>query len=75
MNASGAFVSTAGRWMPMWSRRLVKYPVQLTATADADTPYSSTMFQPMNHATSSPSVAYAYEYELPDIGISVANSA
>jgi hypothetical protein len=39
--------------------KFVTYPDQLTATADADKPYSRMRFQPMNHAIPSPSVAYA----------------
>ena len=42
----------------MLSSRLTTYPDQLTATAEAEMPYSSSRFQPMNQAMPSPSVAY-----------------
>ena len=38
-----------------------KYPDQPTATVATANKYSRMRFQPMNHATISPSVAYEYE--------------
>src|SRR6185369_7978593 len=72
--SSGALVSAAGRWIPPAARMLTTYCDQPTATADADIRYSSDRFQPMIHATDSPSVQYAYVYALPDTGIIAANS-
>ncbi len=54
----GALVSAAGSMMPSWLKRLTTYPDQPTATVAAANRYSRIRFQPMNHATSSPSVAY-----------------
>src|SRR4030095_7450728 len=72
--SSGALVSAAGRWMPHPASMLTTYCDQPTATADADIRYSSDRFQPMIHATDSPSVQYAYVYALHDTGIIAANS-
>ena len=50
----------SGRAKPnVLSRNSLRLPPQPTATAATDTPYSSTRSQPMIHAISSPSVAYA----------------
>jgi hypothetical protein len=57
------------------SRNSFRLPPQPTATAATETPYSRTRSHPMIHATSSPSVAYAYVYALPDTGIEEASSA
>ena len=53
----------------------VRYPDHPTATAAAPTAYSSTRSHPMIQPTSSPIVAYEYEYALPATGIIAANSA
>src|SRR6266702_1282900 len=51
-----------------------KYPAHPIATAMLPTAYSRIRSQPMIHATSSPSVAYAYVYALPEMVIIAANS-
>src|SRR5687768_4720262 len=78
---NGAEASAAGNpsstptISPTECSRLLKYADQPTATVAAANRYSSTRFQPMNQATSSPSVAYEYEYALPETGSIAANSA
>jgi hypothetical protein len=72
---NGALVSASGRWNPSCSTRLTTYPDQPTATVPAANRYSRIRFQPMNQATPSPSVAYEYEYALPETGIIAENSA
>ncbi len=54
----GAFTSCAGRWMCQLASRFTTYADQLTATVEAEMPYSSSRFQPMNQASASPRVAY-----------------
>ena len=56
-------------------RKVATYADHARAMAELETPYSSVRFQPMNQATPSPSVAYAYEYAEPDTGILAASSA
>src|SRR5215469_10075635 len=70
----GALVSCAGRCTCSCWSRLTAYPDQPTETVATANRYSSTRFQPMNQATPSPSVAYEYEYALPETGIMAANS-
>ena len=57
------------------SGRAQKYPDHPTATVTPENKNSKTMSQPIIQATSSPMVAYAYEYALPVRGHSAANSA
>jgi hypothetical protein len=73
---SGACDSASGILKP---KRLfnnsLRYSDQPTATAAADTPYSSSRQPATAIAGSSPIVAYAYEYEEPETGTAPASSA
>src|SRR3984957_14898620 len=71
----GAWVSARGIVIPSSFMPSEKYPAQPTATVAAPNRYSRMRSHPMINAMSSPSVAYAYVYALPAIGIIAANSA
>src|SRR4051794_21880942 len=73
---SGACASEVGMLNPKrLSRSSLRYCDQPTATAAADTPYSSSRQAATTIATPSPSVAQAYEYEEPETGTPLASSA
>src|SRR4051794_14232032 len=75
-SASGAFDSESGIVKPKTlSSSSLRYCDQPTATAAADTPYSSSRQAATTMATPSPSVQYAYEYEEPETGTVLASSA
>src|SRR5215813_6171331 len=57
------------------SKSSLRYCDQPTATAAAETPYSSSRHAATTIAMPSPSVAYAYEYEEPETGTALASSA
>src|SRR4051812_20916614 len=72
----GGLAIASGRVKPnAESSSSLKYWPQPTAIAATETPYSRIRSQPMIQATSSPSVAYAYVYALPETGIADASSA
>src|SRR3954454_13066118 len=74
--ASGAFDSASGIVKPnRLSSSSLRYCDQPTATAAADTPYSSSRQAATTMATPAPSVQYAYEYEEPETGTVLASSA
>ena len=73
---SGACESDSGIVKPnRLSSSSLRYCDQPTATAAADTPYSSSRQAATTIATPSPSVAYAYEYDEPETGTALASSA
>src|SRR3954463_7711786 len=73
---SGADESASGIVKPnRLSSSSLRYCDQPTATAAADTPYSSSRQAATTIAAPSPSVAYAYEYDEPDTGTALASSA
>ena len=74
--SSGDVAIASGSAKPnVLSRNSLRLPPQPTATAATETPYSRIRSQPMIQATSSPSVAYAYVYALPETGMDDASSA
>lgn len=74
--SAGPEDSAAGSSQPnrLFSSSLT-YWLQPTATAETDTPYSSSRHQPTRKAVRSPSAAYAKEYELPETGMALPSSA
>jgi hypothetical protein len=73
---SGACDRLSGMVKPnRLSNSSLRYCDQPTATAAAETPYSSSRHAATPIAGSSPSVAYAYEYDDPDTGTALASSA
>src|SRR3954452_21380645 len=75
-SASGAFDSECGMVKPKTlSSSSLRYCDQPTATAAAETPYSSSREAATTMATPSRSVQYAYEYEEPKTGTVLASSA
>ncbi len=71
----GAAHIQTGSCQPKPARIRWKYPLHPIATVMEPTAYSRMRSQPIVQATISPSVAYAYAYALPEIGIIAANSA
>ena len=59
-NAKGALASAPGTSIPTSLRKLTNVADQPTPTVAAPMAYSRIRSQPMIHATTSPSVAYAY---------------
>src|SRR5919108_3044378 len=75
-SCSGAFAIESGIVKPnRLSKNSFRYCDQPTATAAADTPYSSSRQAATTIAMPSPNVAYAYEYDEPDTGTALASSA
>src|SRR5919197_4919487 len=73
---SGACAIASGIVKPnRLSKNSLRYCDQPTATAAAETPYSSSRHAATTIAIPSPSVAYAYEYDEPDTGTALASSA
>src|SRR5689334_6844464 len=72
----GGCAIASGSEMPnVESRNSLKYWPQPIAMPATEMPYSMIRSQPMIQASSSPSVAYAYVYALPETGIDEASSA